>query len=402
MSHPILAIDGGEPLRSSPLPSRRLFAEEELESVKQVFEESWSSGLDFGYQGKFEEAYTRTFCEFQGGGYADAVSTGTAAILLTLAALNLPPKSEVVLSPVTDPGGVTPVLFLGLIPIVADSATGSFNMGSDEFRSVISERTRAVIVTHVGGIPADMDPIMEVAASHGIRVVEDCSQAHGALYKGQRVGRFGDIAAFSTMFSKNHASGGCGGLVYTRNEALYRAARCWADRGKPFYETDFNPKDPTGHLFAALNFNQDELSCAIGLSTLKKLQKTIEKRISIIKRLDEGLCTSRVVRPVSVPDHAIRSPFFHTILVDREKLKVSKIEFAQAIAAEGVWINSDYRFVVSEWPWMYAYFPRKMSTPHAADFKNNSFNVLFNEQFENCDVDDIVDCILKVEKALCS
>jgi len=96
-----LAIDGGKPLRQTPLPSRKVFGESELEMVKRVFEDSWKSGIDFFSQGKFEEKFTKNFCEFQGGGYADAVSSGTAAVYVALKALDIEPGSDVIDSPVT-------------------------------------------------------------------------------------------------------------------------------------------------------------------------------------------------------------------------------------------------------------------------------------------------------------
>ena len=265
-----LAIHGGSKIRTKPLPYRKLFGEAELEAVKQVFEDSWREGWDFGYQGKYEKLYTDSFCQFQGGGFADAVSSGTVANYLALKALDIEPGSDVIVSPITDPGGVSPVIIAGMNPVIADSRPDSVNVGPEQFEEALTPNTRAAIVTHVGGHPVELEPMIEIARTKGIKIVEDCSQAHGALYKGKRVGRFGDIAAFSTVFAKTHATGGCGGLVYTENEDYYWKARSLADRGKPFHSADFDPKAPSAFLFPALNFNLDELSCAIGLSTLSR------------------------------------------------------------------------------------------------------------------------------------
>jgi len=392
-----LAINGGPKVRNKPLPYRKLFGEAELEKVKEVFKNSWETGVDFGFQGKYEELYTKKFCEFQGGGFADAVSSGTVAIYLCLRSLNIEKKSEVLISPVTDPGGVTPVLMLGMTPIISDSQPDSAHIGPDEFESALTPDTRAAILTHLGGHPIDMYPIMEIANYRGIKVIEDCSQAHGAIYKGKRVGGFGHLAAFSTMFSKIHATGGCGGLVYTKNEEIYWLIRSLADRGKPFHSPDFNPKDPREFLFPALNFNLDELSSAIGISTLSKLQETIEKRYKIVKKINDLLKNSSLVSSCCPKYEGYPSLFFHTVKVDIDKLKVSKKKFAEAVAAEGIWINSDYRYVVSEWKWIQKYLKYKKKTPNATDFKNKTFNILFNEQFSDEDINDIIKSILKVE-----
>ena len=382
------------------MPYRKLFGEDELEIVVKVFEDSWQQGVDFGFQGKYEILYTDAFCEFQGGGFADAVSSGTAAIYLALMALDIEPGSDVIVSPVTDPGGVAPIITAGMTPVIADSSPDSFNIGPDEFERALTPDTSAAILTHVGGNPIDMDPILELARSKEIKIIEDCSQAHGTVYRGKRVGRFGDIGAFSTMFSKNHSTGGCGGLVYTENPDYYWLVRSLADRGKPFSSPDFDSKDPSESLFPALNFNLDELSCAIGLSTLSRLQETIDKRYQIARRMGEALQQSSVVFPLQTPLDCTPSLFFYTVEVAADRLRVSKEEFAKAVAAEGIDVNPHYRYLVSEWKWLQKYLKSEAQTPNAKRFRDRSFNILFNERYAEEEIRDITASILKVESAL--
>ena len=401
MNKSILAIHGGPKIRAKPFPYRKLFGKQELNYVKKVFKDSWRNGVDFGYQGKYEEIYTIQFCEFQGGGFADAVCSGTVAVYLALKALDLKIDSDVIVSPVTDPGSVTPVIMLGMNPVIADSDINSFNVGPIEFERALTPNTKAAILTHLGGKPIDMKPILEIAHPRGIRIIEDCSQAHGATYKGKKVGRFGDIAAFSTMFSKLHATGGCGGVVYTENEELYWLVRSHADRGKPFAQiSDFDPKNPSKFRWPALNFNLDELSAAIGISTLSRLQDTLTKRRAIAQKINEALKESSVARPCLENPDSQPSVFFHTVEVDVDKLKVPKKEFAEAIAAEGIWINPDYRYVVSEWDWLRKYIKTDADTPNAKKFRDRTFNILLNERFSSKDIRDIVRCIIKVESIM--
>jgi len=392
-----LAIDGGPKVREKPMPYRKLFDEKVLESVVKVFKDSWQEEQDFGYQGKYEKLYTDKFCEFQGGGFADGVSSGTAALYLALKALDIELGSDVIVSPVTDPGSIAPIILTGMYPVVADSRPNSFNIGPDEFQEALTANTRAAILTHMGGHPIDMEPILEIAEARGIKIIEDCSQAHGTLYKRKRIGRFSDIAAFSTMFSKNHSTGGCGGLVYTENEDYYWLIRSLADRGKSFRRLDFNVKNPGENLFPALNFNLDELSCAIGLSTLSRLQETIDKRYEIAGKIDAALKESSVVFPCQSQPDSKPSLFFHTVEVAVDKLKVSKKEFAEAVVAEGIQINPHYNLVVSEWKWMRRDLPDKQKTPNAIDFRNRTFNIAFNERFTDTEIEDIIKAILKVE-----
>ncbi len=396
-----LALFGGQKVRVCPMPSRRLFGSDELKMVTRVFEDSWNSGLDFGYQGKYEALYTDAFCELQGGGYADAVSSGTAALFLGLKVLecdgHLSAGADIVLSPVTDPGGVAAVIVAGMNPIIADAAVGGFNMDENTFERALTQRTRVAIVTHVGGHAVDMRPILKLAKARAIKIIEDCSQAHGTKLRGQRVGGFGDIGVFSTMYSKAHATGGCGGLVYTKKQRYYRLARSLADRGKPFHRPRFDPKNPCEFLFPALNLNLDEVSCAIGLSTLAKLERTIEKRQKIVEKLEVEIGHLH-----SVSIHKPRvdcSPFFFflTLRVDTAKIRVSKLRFARAVAAEGIPVNPDYRFVVSEWSWWKKNSTENADTPNALVFRNSSFNILFNENFDEEAVRDIARALSKVE-----
>lgn len=395
-----LAIHGGLPIRSTPFPSRRLFGEVELESVTRVFQHAWQTGRDFGYQGPFEGEYVQSFCALQGGGYADAVSSGTAAVLIALAALNLPHGSEIVCSPVTDPGGLAPAIWLGLRLVIADAAPGGFNVDVTSIAQALTPRTRALLLTHTGGIPIDMEPVVALAREHNLLIVEDCSQSHGARVDSTPVGCFGDISAFSTMFSKNHASGGCGGLVYTQNKTLFETARAFSDRGKSFSSQNFDPKNPAHFLFPALNLNQDELSCAIGRSTLQRLPQTISRRREIIGQVRSHIDSSSVLHILRPAEHMEDSPFFMTVCLNTPRLACTKLEFAQAVQAEGIPVNPDYRYVVSEWPWLEPYCAMSPCTPHVVAFRENSFNVLFHEQFTDSDAEDIARALLKVESAM--
>ena len=278
----VLAIDGGKPIRQTPLPSRRVFGETELEMVKRVFEDSWQSGVDFGYQGKFEEEFTRKFCEFQGGGFADAVSSGSSAVYIALKALDIEPESDVIVSPVSSPGGIMPVALQDVKLVIPDSKPNSFNISPEEFEKAVTPKTRAAVLTHLGGHAIDLDPIIEIAKSKEIKIVEDFSHAHGTTYKGKKVGTFTEISAASTMFSKTLTSGVNGGIIYTKNEKLYWHVRSLADRGKPFHDSNYHFRMTTNYLYPALNHNSDELSCAMGICGLLRLQNTIDQQYYIL------------------------------------------------------------------------------------------------------------------------
>ena len=394
-----LAIYGGPKARPEPMPARMAFGGDEFQTViEELFEHYRARKFDPGYQDTYERLYTEAFVRYlEVDGFADAVNTGTAALFVAIAALQLPPGSHVIVSPITDPGTVNAIILNRLVPVLADSSPYSYNMGFEQFEERITDKTRAVVVVHATGKAAPIDLISQLAREKGIYVVEDCSQAHGARLNGQKVGTFGDIAAFSTMYRKAHATGGCGGVIFTRSEERYHLVRAYADRGKPFWIPGFNEKDPTTFLFPALNFNIDEISCAIGLKSLEKLDDTIQRRLAFLRALSESISQHSVVcSPSGVSSDD--SPFFYPVFVDSTKISCSKKEFAQAVRSEGIDLNPHYMYVVREWPWVQPYLADHFECKNAVECRNSSFNILLNENYGMQEVEDIVAAISKVEQ----
>lgn len=392
-----LAIHGGEPVRRTPMPPRRALGEAEVRMIEQALAYYRERDVDPGYQGAFEKLYTDAFVAFMGGGYADAVSTGTASIYVALAALDVPKGSEVIVSPITDPGTISAIILRGLKPRLADSRPGSYNMGVAEFVARITPAVSAVIVVHAAGQATEIDKIVAEAQARNIRVLEDCSQAHGATVMGRAVGAFGDIAAFSTMYRKAHMTGASGGLVYSRNLDLFRLALAHADRGKPRWRDDFNDRDPNTFLFPALNHHTDEISCAIGLASIQRLRHTIVRRLSFVSDFASELVEeSTLCRPY--PWSPNDSPFYYPVLVDTNRISCTKIEFAKAVLAEGIGLSPHYQYVVADWAWARPYLADAFDTPNARDICDRSFNLYLNENYGPQEAADAVAAIVKVEK----
>src|SRR5437660_12536965 len=147
-SSPRLAIQGGQPVRKDPMPPRLALGEAEVKMVHAVIEFYRSQNLDPGYQGHFEKHYTDAFAAMMGGGYADAVATGTSALFVAVAALDLPKGSEVLVSPITDPGSLAAIVLNNLKPRLMDSMPGSYNVGPDEFAQRITADVTGAVVVH--------------------------------------------------------------------------------------------------------------------------------------------------------------------------------------------------------------------------------------------------------------
>lgn len=392
----LLAIHGGEPVRTRPMPARLALGDGEVAEVMATIEYYRNCQQDLPYNGMVEQRLCQAFAEFMGGGYADAVATGTGAVYVALAALDLPKGSEVIIAPVTDSGPLSCIILQGLVPVVADSRPGSFNMGVEQFLERVTPKTSALLAVHLGGEPLEIDRLVAEASRRGIKVLEDCSQAPGAVWNGKRVGSVGDIAALSTMYRKNLTSGSSGGLVFTRDRELYHRALAHADHGKPLWRTDLNLKNPGNDLFPALNFNTDELSCAIALASLRRLQDTIDKRQAFLERFIRELKgESCACRPSAF--HRGFSPFFFPVIVDADMLTCSKIEFAQALLAEGINLDPQYGCAVRSWTWALPYLSDHFETVNALSARDRSFNLFLNERYGEEEVRDIITAIKKVE-----
>ncbi|MFP4028451.1 MAG: DegT/DnrJ/EryC1/StrS family aminotransferase [Candidatus Brocadiia bacterium] len=401
-----LAAHGGEPVRSDPMPPRALFGEEEKDAAISLFDESIQSGAPFGYNGPQEEAFEQEFADILGGGFADGVNSGTSAVFVSLAALQLPRGSEVVIPPITDPGGAMPVALLNCIPVCADCDPSSYNLGPEQLEAVVTPRTSAAVVAHIAGEPVEMDGVLDIAEKHDIRIVEDCAQGHGATYGGQPVGTFGDIAAFSTMSGKHIASGAQGGMAFTRDEDLYWKAKRLADRGKPF-----GLEDAGGNVAPSLNLNQNDLGAAIGRVQLQKLAEIVEKRRKIVSKIEDQIAELETVSIGWQPEKAKSSYWFLRITLETEKLTVNKDEFVDALAAEGIPVNASYRHIPCEAPWYadrqnrwcpWDFAKRndlRTELPNAIAVTNTNFNIAVHENYTEKEAEDIAAALAKVEKA---
>jgi len=395
--NPKLAIHGGEPVRKEPMPPRMALGEAEIKMLEQAIAYYRERKADPGYQGTFEKMYTDLFVEVMGGGYADAVATGTAALYVAIAALDLPKGSEVLVSPITDPGTLSAIVLSGLKPRLMDSRPDSYNVGVKEFVSRITPAVKGAVVVHSIGQACPIDKIVAEAHARGVKVLEDCSQAHGAKVMGRQVGTFGDIAAFSTMYRKAHMTGASGGVVYTRDLELFRKALAHADRGKPRWIKDFDDRNPATFLFPALNLHTDELSCAIGMASLGRLTDTIVKRLAYVGDVSARLAEEATVcRPYGYSP--ADSPFIYPIIVDTERVSCSKLEFAKAVEQEGIGLNPHYQYVVADWPWLKPYLADAFDTPNARSIRDRSFNLYLNENYGEREAADTAAAILKVER----
>jgi dTDP-4-amino-4,6-dideoxygalactose transaminase len=400
-----LAVNGGTPVRAKPMPPRHLFGPEERAAALALFDEAMHTGGVISYNGAHEQAFEQDFATFMGGGFADGVNSGTSAVFAALGALRLPTGSEVVVPPITDPGGAMPVVMLNCIPVFCDGDGRSYNMGPEQLEAVVTDRTRAIIVAHIAGEPADLDGIMAIAKKHNLRVIEDCAQSHAATFKGQKVGTFGDIAAFSTMSGKHFATAAQGGIVYTKDEELHWLGKRFADRGKPF-----NLEGATSNVMAGLNLNLNDLSAAVGRVQLRKLPWVVARRQKVGEGVQQGIAGLQAVSVGWQHPEARSSYWFLRMAIDLDRLAVGVTEFYQALQAEGIPASAHYRHIQCEadwfrnrrtdWcPWQCAEDDREYTLSNAIRVMDYCFNIAIHENYGEREIQDIIDALVKVEAA---
>lgn len=278
--------------KSMPLENSFLnwpsFTAEESEAVQKVL---LSNKVNY-WTGQECRFFEDEFAKWCGSQYAVALANGTLALDVALQALGIKAGDEVIVTSRTFIASISCVVNIGAIPVFADVDLNSGNITPETIVKVITPKTRAIICVHLGGWPCDMDGIMNLANSHGIMVIEDCAQAHGALYKGKSVGTIGHVGAWSFCQDKIMTTGGEGGMVTTDNESLWRAMWAYKDHGKS-YEAVYEREHPPGyrwlHESFGTNWRMLEMQAAIGRIQLKRMNGWTAHRNENAKILTQEL-----------------------------------------------------------------------------------------------------------------
>lgn len=246
------------------------FSREEIEAVATVL----SSGRVNYWTGEECRAFEREFASWAEADHAIAVANGTVALDLALHGLGIGPGDEVIVTPRTFIASISCVANAGATPVFADVDPISGNLSAKTIAAVLSPRTKAVIAVHLAGWPCDMDPIMELAETHGLKVIEDCAQAHGARYKGRSVGSIGHVGAWSFCQDKIMTTGGEGGMVTCNDRGLWSRMWSFKDHGKS-WEAVYERAHPPGfrwlHDSIGTNWRMLEMQAVIGRIQLRQM-----------------------------------------------------------------------------------------------------------------------------------
>lgn len=285
--------------------SGRTLGDEEIALIAEAVR----SGTLTVTKGRFGKKLEADFAQMSGAKFSHACNSGSAAVHCAVAALDPEPGDEVVTTSITDMGALAPILYQGAIPVFADVDPRTGNVTAETVAARLSDRTKAIVVTHLFGNPCDMTGIMAVANARGIPVIEDCAQAFMATHRGKPVGTFGALGCFSLQQGK-HITTGEGGLVVTDDAALAR--RVFLFINKAWGYGDPNPD----HYFLAPNYRLSELQAACAVGQLPKLSGVVESRVSLAARMDELLSGTPGVSVPHRESHDVHTYWKYSVLVD--------------------------------------------------------------------------------------
>ena len=313
------------------------FTEEEADAVRNVI---LSNKVNY-WTGQETRTFEKEFAAWSGTEYAVALANGTVALDLALKVLGVGSGDEVVVTSRTFLASVSSIVNAGAAPIFADVDLDSQNITAESIRAVLTPRTKALICVHLAGWPCDMDPIMALASEHGLKVIEDCAQAHGAYYKGRPVGSIGHIGAWSFCQDKIMTTGGEGGMVTTNDRQLWADMWAYKDHGKSWeavYEREHAPGFRWLHESFGTNWRMLEVQAVIGRIQLRRMQDWHRARLDNAQAIWTAARLLPALRVPDLPDDEVHAAYKCYVFVRPQCLKPdwSRDRILNEIIARGV------------------------------------------------------------------
>jgi dTDP-4-amino-4,6-dideoxygalactose transaminase len=388
------AIAGGTPVRTRA--NRLIFGEpvlgeEEVASVTECIRSNWI-GL-----GARVERFEQEFARYKGAPYALAVNSGTAAIHLSLAALGIGPGDEVIAPAMTFCSTVHPIVHTGAKPVLVDCRRDTFNIDPEQVEGRITRRTKAIMVVHMCGRCCEMDPILEIARRHGLRVIEDCAHAIESTYRGDAAGLMGDAGCFSFYPTKNIATGD-GGMVITRDPLLFERAKVLSLHGMTADAWSRFVGGPSGYevIEAGFKYNMTDLAAALGLPQLAKIEEHWRQRERVWAHYNQQLKELPLVLPPATEPESRHAYHLYTPLLMLDELRVGRAEIIAALEAENIGVGIHY-VPVHQQPYYQRRFGLKDSDfPNATFVGDRTLSLPLSPAMSEQDVADVVTALSRI------
>jgi perosamine synthetase len=388
----ILAVDGGTPVRKTLLPyGRHSIGEDDIQAVVDVLRSDW---LTTGPKvGEFEEA----FAAWVGARHAVSFSSGTAALHASAFAAGLKPGDEAITSPMTFAATANCVVYQGATPVFADVSPDTLNLDPERVAARITPRTRAVLPVDYAGHPADLDAILELAARHGMLVIEDACHALGAEYRQRRTGSIADMTVFS-FHPVKHLATGEGGMVTTDRDDLAETLRRFRNHG---ISSDARKRQAEGRwhyemVLLGFNYRLTDIACALGVSQLKKLEANLSCRRAIADRYTAAFSCLVGVMPPRVRADVNPAWHLYPIRLNLEKLTADRSQIFRALRAENIGVNVHYIPVHSHPYYRDRFGYRGGEYPIAEDAYERLISLPMFHGMSDQDVEDVIAAVCKV------
>ncbi|MHA1490697.1 MAG: DegT/DnrJ/EryC1/StrS family aminotransferase [Promethearchaeota archaeon] len=296
--------------------------EEEINEVINVLK---SKNLTL-LAGNVVKNFEKEFANYIGVKYAIGVNSGTAALHLSIAALDIGPGDEVIVPPFTFVSTASSILHNNAIPIFADIDNKTYTIDPKSVKKKITSKTKAIIPVHLAGITADLDPLKEIAEENDLKIIEDACQAHGAKYKGKKVGSLGDLGTFSFYPSKNMTTGE-GGIITTNNDEIAEQCRLLRHHGESSW-----------YIYNRLgwNYRMTEIQGAIGKVQLRKLDNYVKIRNENAQILTDAVNTIKGIYPPHIPTYCEPAFNYWVGRINPETIKLNKEQFMKKLPASKV------------------------------------------------------------------
>jgi perosamine synthetase len=302
--------------------SKPFIGAREKELVLDALDSGWVSSI-----GKYIDEFEAGFARYCGTEFALAVSNGTTGLHLALAALGLQPGDQVIVPDLTFVATANAVAYTGATPILADIDADTLCIDPGSVRSLITERTKAIIPVHLYGHPADMDALLEIGEAHGVDIIEDAAEAHGAKYRGRRVGGLGKCGVFS-FYGNKVITTGEGGMLTTNDRAFYLHAKRLRDHA-------MSPQRRYFHEERGFNYRITNLQAALGVAQLERIEAFLARRTEIMGWYNSAIATTDIVRLNRVKNWA-ESAFWMVCLEVDWFDEAGRDAFMQALKARGI------------------------------------------------------------------
>jgi perosamine synthetase len=336
--NPGLAIRGGQPVREKLLPyGRQLIDEDDIQAVVDSLRSDWLT------TGPKVDEFERVFANLVGAEYAVAVSNGTAALHAAIYALGIGPGDEVIIPPMTFAASANCVVYQGGTPVFADVDAGTLLLDPAQVEAKVTPKTKAIIAVDYAGQPCDYDALSAIAERHGLVLVDDACHAVGGSYKGRTVGSLADLNTFS-FHPVKHLTTGEGGMITTDNAHFAQRMRTFRNHG---ITTDHRQRAEAGGFFYEMvdlgyNYRLTDIQCALGISQLRKLPASVQKRQQLAAIYTTALADIDYVAPLAVRDDVSHAYHLYMVQFDTGALGMTRADIFRALRGENIGVNVHY------------------------------------------------------------